>query len=49
MLSEEDVQSVKSFISQVTSDVQSVSQCHKDMHASISKYGRVIDKVGVAS
>ena len=27
-------------------ETQAVSQDHKDVHASISKYGRVIDKVG---
>lgn len=48
-LSEEDIEVMKDYIKQVSTEIQAVSQDHKDVHASISKYGRVIDKVGGAS
>ena len=40
-----DRESIRECITKLSSTVQSVSQEHKDIHASISKYGRMIDKV----
>ena len=45
-VTEEDREALKECVAKVSSSVQSISHEHKDIHASISKYGRVIDKVG---
>ncbi len=44
-LSDEERLVIKECITKLSTIVQSLSQEHKDIHASISKYGRVIDKV----
>ena len=36
---------MEEYASKLSATIQSVSQEHKDIHASISKYGRIIDKV----
>ena len=45
-VTEEDREALKECVAKLSSSVQSISHEHKDIHASISKYGRVIDKVG---
>ena len=44
-LNKEDQQALKEYAEEVSKVVQSVSQEHKDIHAAISKCGRVVDKV----
>ncbi len=44
-LSVQERQAVEEYASKLSATIQSVSQEHKDIHASISKYGRIIDKV----
>ena len=48
MLSGEQVQWIKDFHKTNKETCQSVSSEHKDIHASISKYGRGIDKVCIS-
>lgn len=43
-VTEEDREALKECVAKLSSSVQSISHEHKDIHASISKYGRVIDK-----
>ena len=44
-LSDQEREAVQECSSKLSTTIKSVSQEHKDIHASISKYGRIIDKV----